>query len=295
MPELKRRLPTGAAIHFNGNLSVIAGYRFLFNHAPIEENYLVQLTFIPVNLDWEIHRGYPILDLQMSPPIDPNDIRESEYACRVKYADMERYILHQSSFAVFEKWFKACKLDPGKKIAVTSYDWPLLQMALQNWLGPLTYREFFETRYCRDIISIASFMNDLAVHRDEQPVFAKVGKFNRLLIDKQIDYRIQTQSMDMARLTQEWYRRVVYDPNSLLFYKMNPTADETITVPSIRNLEDEMVPAIFPPLEQVELSESDISSFSIEQQFYNPYLGKPHQPSSPTPPSSSSGSNEEEE
>ena len=225
MPVLKRRTPTGAAIHFNGNLSLVAGYRRLYKKAPLNENHLTQLSFLPVDIDWSLQSKVPILDIQMKPPISYEEYKTSDYEPNLRTI-RPKSIEFEESFLLFDAWFRACKLDSGKKLCIMTHNWPELQHLLINWLGFHTYQQYFETRYARDLISICSFLNDLAVHRDEYPIFAKVAKLSRILIDLDIYNREMPDSLAIARLTQQAYRQLVYFTNSLLFYPVNDLVEQ---------------------------------------------------------------------
>lgn len=222
MPEIKRRTPTGAAVHMNCHLPVVIGYRTLFSldTCSLDENHLTELCIVAYDMDFRINPKYPFFDVQFCPPLDQID-DAGDRRCNYSQSDLARLyklgIRSNDANTLFEGWWNGLELDHNKRIAPCTYDWASLQYLLMNWLGPWTFDHFFQKAYVSDLLAVSRFMNDLAAHRGEPYPF-NGHAMSRIFYERKIPERKVYSATDMARNVLAAYRSIVYQPNPNLFF-----------------------------------------------------------------------------
>lgn len=128
-----------------------------------EKHEILEIAIVPLNRNFEVNHNYVIFNMTMAPrkPLDQID----QKAMDVNKLDLARIINSSvpsaSAVDIFETWFENLGLKPGKQIIPLAHNWPFDRGFIIDWMGPLHYDKYF-SRYYRDNIPIANFMNDRA-------------------------------------------------------------------------------------------------------------------------------------
>lgn len=158
--------------HLNDHVPVVIGA--MYTTSDLDAVEVIEICMIPLKYDLTV-------DTKRHPFIATMSFSDDVICTKSDFVvDEERgassYILQRESVRahrkrtgyapgtvadLFEKWAKTFKFKHRKRFMPIVYDWALTQAAMRNWLGYATFDTYFDWRY-RDILNIASYLNDLA-------------------------------------------------------------------------------------------------------------------------------------
>jgi len=145
---------------------------------------------------------------QIAPFRSENIDWETATVTKEKLKDIQTKYGVEPSLAAdrFEEWFDLIDLPLGKKLIPVAYNWPVMREYLVTWLGVKNFASLFHECEYRDVISVATYLNDCRNFVTKVPNFPRPESFAYICSRFHIEVRGNDDVMIRALKAAECYK-----------------------------------------------------------------------------------------
>jgi DNA polymerase III epsilon subunit-like protein len=172
-------------------------------------NDIIQICVLPLDDDLRPRQGVTPFYAEMRPD-RPENIELS--GLKVNQLTLERIMTSAPSASklanLFIKWFNELQIPPGAKIMPLAHNWPFDSQFIEDWLGKEAYESIFHPHY-RDLLPIASYLNDAATWNRTSPKFSQGLKLSKICHALGIENIQAHDALGDCMATAECYRELL--------------------------------------------------------------------------------------
>lgn len=193
--------------HLNNDILCSIGVR---TTGPLPyHNDLNQIAVLPLTYSITPRQDILPFDLSIKPGRPENIDYETMDMKKKMFLETQQYAMDPYTAAeLFEHWFDKLHMRFNKRIQVVGYNTPKCLAFIQDWLGPKNFERFFDYRH-RDVVTIATFLNDHADYTGQPYVVQKVD-LSYLCHTFRIETSNKTRdAMEDAMLCAELYKNMM--------------------------------------------------------------------------------------